>query len=343
MKRKRFTLIFLFAACLFLAGCNSGGNNSANVDSGKTAVPEAQTYLDRTSNKNSNDISDKLTTISKKLKILNIADSWAGYDSKGQIAVCINGMNDRIATHLETYGENYDVFLAKTVFDAIPDVETVYYAADRGFNDFSRDKYIQNGLDKAPLDLKAFEAVKADWSSVYEPYYCLSRTIRKDSKYNPQYTFERLMRNYFSGRLTDPSTKKPLDENWAYGYIKVLAEYGIIAGGNGNDFRIDNESSSDVLSILMKNAVLKLAPKAYNLDFDNRMKGYEKPDPLTGEIACEIILDTLNRTYQKGTAFETAQSLNLIPKAAAGKLTKTGPVTMDVVYCLSVETANLLK
>ena len=147
----------------------------------------------------------------------------------------------------------------------------------------------------------------------------------------------------FSDKIVDPSTKQPLEDNWAYGYIKELAEYGLIAGGSANDFRVDSEGSCDVFSILMKNAILKMAPKAYSLDLDEKMKSYEKGEPLTGETACAIILETRNLPYEKGMAFETAQSLNLIPKTIAGKLTKKGAVTMDIIYCLTVETANAFK
>ena len=146
-----------------------------------------------------------------------------------------------------------------------------------------------------------------------------------------------------SEKLINPSTKQPLETYWAYGYIRELAEYGLIAGGTGNDFKVDSESSCDVFSVLMKNAILKIAPKAYSLELDTKMKAYEKGDPLTGETACAIMLDTRNLPYAQGMAFEEAQRLNLIPKATEGKFTKKDAVTMDVVYCLAIETANALR
>jgi hypothetical protein len=147
----------------------------------------------------------------------------------------------------------------------------------------------------------------------------------------------------FSEVMTDPSTKKPLKDSWAYGYIEELAEYGLVAGGSGNNFRLDNECSNEVFSVLLKNAIVKINPDKYTLKIDAALEAFETGDPLTGESACAMMLEARGLAYEKGKAFETAKSMNLIPGAVSDKLAKQEAVTMDVVYCLTIETAHSLK
>lgn len=146
-----------------------------------------------------------------------------------------------------------------------------------------------------------------------------------------------------SEKLMDASTGQPLENSWAYPYIRELAEYGLLAGGQNNDFRLDSESSCDVLSVLLKNAIVKIAPDAYDFKIGNILEAYETGDRLTGEKAAAMILDTLGVSYTSGDAFATFSGLDLYRKVPEGKLTKDGGVTMDVVYCLAVETARLME
>lgn len=146
-----------------------------------------------------------------------------------------------------------------------------------------------------------------------------------------------------SEKLMDASTGQPLENTWAYPYIRELAEYGLLAGGEGNDFRLDSESSCDVMSVLLKNAIVKIAPDAYNFNVAGMLEAYETSDRLTGEKAASMILDALGVSYTPGEAFNVLSGLELYRKVPEGKLTQNGGVTMDVVYCLAVETARLMK
>lgn len=146
-----------------------------------------------------------------------------------------------------------------------------------------------------------------------------------------------------SESLTDASTGQPLADSWAYPYIRELAEYGLIAGGSNNDFRLDSESSCDVLAILLKNAIVKISPSAYSFRIGTALEAYETSDRLTGEKAAAMILDVLGVFYEPGKAFETASGLDVFRKVPEGKLAKNGGITMDAVYCLAVETALAVK
>jgi len=146
-----------------------------------------------------------------------------------------------------------------------------------------------------------------------------------------------------SESLIDASTGQPLTESWAYPYIRELAEYGLIAGGSNNDFRLDSESSCDVLAILLKNAIVKMSPSAYSFRMSNVLQEYETSDRLNGEKVAAMILDVIGISYESGKAFETASNMNLFSKVPDGILVKNSGVTMDVVYCIAVETALMLQ
>lgn len=146
-----------------------------------------------------------------------------------------------------------------------------------------------------------------------------------------------------SESLVDASTGQPLANSWAYPYIRELAEYGLIAGGSINDFRLDSESSCDVLAILLKNAIAKMSPAAYSFRIGSALEAYETSDRLTGEKAAAMVLDVLGVYYNLGEAFESASGMDLFRKIPEGKLAKSRSITMDVVYCLAVETALALR
>lgn len=143
--------------------------------------------------------------------------------------------------------------------------------------------------------------------------------------------------------LVDASTGQPLKDSWAYPYILELAEYGLIAGGTSNNFRQDSESSCDVMAVLLKNAIAKIAPSAYSLKTGSLLQAYETSDRLDGEKAAAMILDVLGKSYEPGKAFATASGMKLFRMVPEGRLTQKGGITMDVVYCLVVETARSLQ
>lgn len=146
----------------------------------------------------------------------------------------------------------------------------------------------------------------------------------------------------FNETIQNPVSKKPLKDEWVYPYLAKLTEYGLIAAGYDNDFRLDSTCSQDVFSVLLKNALVKMSPGAYSLSLDDRLKDYEKSERLSGETACEMLLYAAGIPFDKGKAFETAINNGLIPQTIQDTLTANGSVTMEVVYCLIVETAQVL-
>lgn len=147
----------------------------------------------------------------------------------------------------------------------------------------------------------------------------------------------------FSEYHTDPSTGKPLKDNWAYPYLVELVEYGLVAGGENNDFMLDSESSCEVMAVLMKNAIAKMAPSSYSFTVANRLESYETSERLTGEMAAAMALDVLGISHEAGRAFETAMKMDLFRNIPEGKISKDGGVTIDTVFCLAVETAKAVR
>jgi hypothetical protein len=146
----------------------------------------------------------------------------------------------------------------------------------------------------------------------------------------------------FSEKIMIGKSEEALENHWCYPYILELTEYGLISGGNNNDFRLDSEASCDVMAVLMKNAIVKIAPDAYSLNMDTRLRAHENNTLLTVEKACAILLDALNQPYEEQMAYQTAKSKGLIPEAVVDRFLQGSGVTMDMVYCLTIETARRL-
>ncbi|MCX7771662.1 MAG: FAD-dependent oxidoreductase, partial [Clostridia bacterium] len=136
----------------------------------------------------------------------------------------------------------------------------------------------------------------------------------------------------FNEHILVPKTDKRLSDYWAYPYVKELAEYGLICGGEKNDFKLDYKSSEDVLSVLLQNVIIKLSPESFTLALDGKLSRHEVNELLTGESASEIILDCLSISYNSGQAFEALKQSVGFPTVLTDKLSKEGPVTLDVVY-----------
>lgn len=147
----------------------------------------------------------------------------------------------------------------------------------------------------------------------------------------------------FTEYLTIPDSDERLMDYWAYPYIKILAEYGLITGGRENDFKLDFRASQEVLVVLIKNALIKLAPEHYNLGLSNALNPYEEKIMLTGEGAASIVLKTLSIDFKEGEALKTLKEKNILPEELAVRLDSDANVTMDVVYGLAVETVNYMK
>ncbi len=140
-----------------------------------------------------------------------------------------------------------------------------------------------------------------------------------------------------------PGTNDKLMDHWAYPYVKILGEYGLIAGGTDNNFRLDYRTSQDVMAVLIKNMILKMAPDSYHLNLDQALKAYEVKTELLGETAAAMVLETLSVPYQQGKALETLKAEDLLPETLIERLTPQGTVTMDVVLGLAVELIKVMK
>ncbi len=77
---------------------------------------------------------------------------------------------------------------------------------------------------------------------------------------------------------------------WMADDIRTLVSYGILRGGTENDFRLDTGCSGQVLAVLAKNALLRLAPDRYGLDLDERVTKAATGDPVTADGAARILL-----------------------------------------------------
>ncbi|NMA65498.1 MAG: FAD-dependent oxidoreductase [Clostridiaceae bacterium] len=145
----------------------------------------------------------------------------------------------------------------------------------------------------------------------------------------------------FSEHILIGETQEKLAEHPAYPYIKVLAEYGLITGGADNDFQLDSQVSQELLAVLLKNAIIKMAPDLYTLEIDGLLTKYENKDILTGKTAASMILDLLSIQWEDGNV------LNILKEVLPIQLTEgfkaEEPVAMDIVYGLAVEAVKLLK
>ncbi|MGI6085713.1 MAG: FAD-dependent oxidoreductase [Acetivibrionales bacterium] len=141
----------------------------------------------------------------------------------------------------------------------------------------------------------------------------------------------------FYERILIPETEEILSEHWAYQYIKELAEYGLISGGTENDFKLDFEVSQDVMAVLIKNAMLKIAPDKYDASVNQVLKPYETHELLTGDKAAEIILEALFLPYEKGNALTTLKNSGIIPSHITDRLSLGEKVKLETVYALVIE------
>ncbi|HBR03045.1 MAG TPA: hypothetical protein DD738_10570 [Ruminiclostridium sp.] len=122
--------------------------------------------------------------------------------------------------------------------------------------------------------------------------------------------------------------------------MKELAEWGLIAGGEKNDFKLDYKASQELLAVLLKNAIIKIVPEAYHMELDKKLENYERREMLTGETAAMIVLDILGIPSEPNKALDALLGQGVLPAQLTGRLKKEDPVTMDVIYGLAVETVN---
>lgn len=147
----------------------------------------------------------------------------------------------------------------------------------------------------------------------------------------------------FSESIMIPDSEEKLKDHWAYPYIKILAEYGLISGGLENDFRLDYEASQEVMVVLIKNTMLKMTPDLYNISVEQALKPYETKIKITGERAAGIILTTLSQSYDNGNAIQTLKERGIITPEIISHLETGDKITLDLVYGLVVEAVESLK
>ena len=147
----------------------------------------------------------------------------------------------------------------------------------------------------------------------------------------------------FSEDILIPETEEKLTDYWAYPYIRDLVEYGLISGGEENDFKLNYEASQDVMAVLIKNAMLKMAPDSYGASVNQALKPYENKEKLTDEKAAEIILNALSIPYNEGSALQVLKNKGIVPSQVTDRLSSGDKVTLDVVYALVVEAVRSIR
>ncbi|NLE24070.1 MAG: FAD-dependent oxidoreductase [Clostridiaceae bacterium] len=147
----------------------------------------------------------------------------------------------------------------------------------------------------------------------------------------------------FSENILIPETKEKLTDHWAYPYVRDLVEYGLISGGIENDFKLNYETSQDVMVVLIKNAMLKMAPDKYGASVNQALKPYENKEKLTGEKAAEIVLVALSIPYDKGYALQALNNTGVISSHITNQLSPGGNVTLEFVYALVIEAVRSIR
>lgn len=143
--------------------------------------------------------------------------------------------------------------------------------------------------------------------------------------------------------LFDFDEPNPNRDHWAWPSVKVLTEYGLLAGGMDNDYLLDVEANQSTFKTLIINLIVKAAPEKYTLDLESRLRSYDTDEMLTGEKACEILLKTLDVQFGQGSAYNTAKEYGLISKNVLERMKPEEKVTLDCVYDLTVNLVNHLK
>ncbi|NLO38703.1 MAG: FAD-dependent oxidoreductase [Ruminiclostridium sp.] len=136
--------------------------------------------------------------------------------------------------------------------------------------------------------------------------------------------------------LEDFDIPNPNADHWAWNSIKVLTEYGLVAGGMNNDYLLNVESNEEHLTTLLINLMVKAAPQKYSLEFDSRLSAFRNENILTGEKAAEILLKAADIPYTQGNAFQTAKDKGLFPAEVLTRISPDKPVTLDCVYAITV-------
>lgn len=135
--------------------------------------------------------------------------------------------------------------------------------------------------------------------------------------------------------LDDFDIPNPNEDQWAWPSVKVLTEYGLVAGGIDNDYLFDVEAYQENLATLIINLLVKAVPDKYSLELDSRVRPYVNEEALTGEKAAEILLKTKDIPFE-GNAFQTAIENELFPEEVLKRIHPTSPVTLDCVYAMTV-------
>ncbi len=143
--------------------------------------------------------------------------------------------------------------------------------------------------------------------------------------------------------LEDFDIPNPNEDHWAWNSVKVLTEYGLVAGGLNNDYLFDVESYQEHFVTLLINLIVKAAPQKYSLEMDSRIRAYANEEVLTGEIAAEILLKAADIPFEQGNAFQTAKDHKLFPGEVLERISPNKAVTLDSVYVMTVNFIDEIK
>jgi hypothetical protein len=134
----------------------------------------------------------------------------------------------------------------------------------------------------------------------------------------------------------------PNEGHWAWPSVKVLTEYGLLAGGIDNDYLFDMEAYQENLTTLIINLLVKAAPEKYSLELDSRIRAYANGELLTGEKAAEILLKAKSIPFDEGDGYWAALENGLIPETVIERMDADSIVTLDCVYVMTVHIVNMM-
>ena len=91
-----------------------------------------------------------------------------------------------------------------------------------------------------------------------------------------------------------------LSDAWMAEDVVELVSLGVLMGGVTNDFRLNERCSGEVLTVLAKNALLRLSPEQYSLELDARLAPLATEEMLTVDGASQILLTLADVAVEPG-------------------------------------------
>lgn len=111
-------------------------------------------------------------------------------------------------------------------------------------------------------------------------------------------------------------------DNWCYKYVRKLNEYGLITGGEYNDYQFSTFAIEGEMTLLLINGASRVAPNKYNLDIDYKLRKYLTDSLLTPEAAASMLIILHGKEVQKWGNYELAMQYGYINKEADARMKK---------------------